>query len=267
MACPSPKAAIYLKDFKDELIEMQREGIQHHGKRYRVEVSAVVLTPAYSFATQAAAHTAYYSSRKCVTKGEYEISNVAFNEFNVVLQTNESFHNQDQKEHHRDHSPFEDIPGIDIVRHFPYDYMYLACLGPLLVCLQSSVCSPSYAKSWNPLEFTSQCKPRTLRELRRWKATEFKQLLLYTGPCVLKKTVSHDVFLHFLTFNFAMRCFVENFQNLYGKRSVSHNVHALIHLFDNVLHYGPLEKISCFKFEGKLQHLKRMIRKKTALRS
>ena len=53
-----------------------------------------------------------------------------------------------------------------------------------------------------PSEFARQ--PRSLQELDRWKATEFRQFLLYTGPVVLKGIVSKELFQHFLTLNVAM---------------------------------------------------------------
>ena len=48
-----------------------------------------------------------------------------------------------------------------------------------------------------PSEFARQ--PRSLQDLDRWKATEFRQFLLYTGPVVLKGIVSKELFQHFLT--------------------------------------------------------------------
>ncbi|KAG8235656.1 hypothetical protein J437_LFUL016028 [Ladona fulva] len=95
-----------------------------------------------------------------------------------------------------------------------------------------------------PMEFAR--KQRTVKDLKRWKATEFRQFLLYTGTFVQRKIVSEDVYVHFLCFNFAMRC--SNFKNVYGKKSVSF--------------YGCLERISAFKFEDELQRLKRLVRKK-----
>ena len=48
-----------------------------------------------------------------------------------------------------------------------------------------------------PSEFARQ--PRSLNEVERWKATEFRQFLLYTGMVVLKQFLSKDMYSHFLT--------------------------------------------------------------------
>jgi hypothetical protein len=53
-------------------------------------------------------------------------------------------------------------------------------------------------------------QPRTLDELKRWKATEFRQFLLITGPLVLKGVVDDEIYFHFLTLSTAMRVFLES---------------------------------------------------------
>ena len=60
-----------------------------------------------------------------------------------------------------------------------------------------------------PSEFARQ--PCSLNELNHWKATEFKQFILYTGPVVLKGVVSNEVYTHFLAFSIAIRimCFTD----------------------------------------------------------
>jgi len=52
-------------------------------------------------------------------------------------------------------------------------------------------------KYFCPFEF--QRKPRSLLHYRQWKATEFRQLLLYTGPVIFKNILSLEftiIFLH-----------------------------------------------------------------------
>lgn len=45
-------------------------------------------------------------------------------------------------------------------------------------------------KGMLPAEFARQA--RKLKELKRWKATEFRQFLLCTGPVVLKNVLSEE---------------------------------------------------------------------------
>ena len=48
-------------------------------------------------------------------------------------------------------------------------------------------------------------KPRALAYLDRWKATEFRQFLLYTAPLVLQRHISPEVFDHFILSSTAIR--------------------------------------------------------------
>ena len=47
-----------------------------------------------------------------------------------------------------------------------------------------------------PREFTRQ--PRSLLYIDRWKETEFRQFLLYTGSIVLKDGLTENVYRHIL---------------------------------------------------------------------
>ncbi|KAE9542483.1 hypothetical protein AGLY_003344 [Aphis glycines] len=58
-----------------------------------------------------------------------------------------------------------------------------------------------------------------------------------------------------------MNDFVKRFAYLYGSHFVSHNIHSLIHLCDDYNLYGPLDNVSCFKFENYICGLKKMVRK------
>jgi hypothetical protein len=56
-----------------------------------------------------------------------------------------------------------------------------------------------------PREFARQ--PRSIFYLDKWKATEFRQFLLYTGPLVLRTVVSERLYKHFLTLTVAFSLF------------------------------------------------------------
>ena len=62
-----------------------------------------------------------------------------------------------------------------------------------------------------PAEFFRQ--PRSLYELDRWKASEFCQFLLYTGPLVFKRMFHEDHYQYFLALHVAMSILLnENYE-------------------------------------------------------
>lgn len=123
-------------------------------------------------------------------------------------------------------------------------------------------------------------KPRSLIESKRWKVTELRQFLLYSGPVVLRNILNPDMYLNFLVLHVAvtilsnskylleyikyaqslMEYFVKSFI-LYGKENVSHNVHNLLHICEDAKRFGVLDQFSSFLFENFMQLFKRYIRK------
>ena len=134
-------------------------------------------------------------------------------------------------------------------------------------------------KKFMPCEFTR--KPRTLKELSLWKATEFRSFLLFVGPMILRDFIPENYYNHFLKFHAAIRilltpsvCQINNniardFLNEYVHESISlfyekfatFNVHNLCHLADDALKYGHLDRISAFPFENRLGQIKKLLRK------
>ena len=53
-----------------------------------------------------------------------------------------------------------------------------------------------------PSEFSRQ--PRSFDELDRWKATKYRQFLLYTGPLFLRDLLHKEAYQHFLSFYVAI---------------------------------------------------------------
>lgn len=53
-------------------------------------------------------------------------------------------------------------------------------------------------------------RPRSLSDLDQYKATEFRQMLLYTGIVAFRGIVSEEVHNHFLLLSVAIRCLVSS---------------------------------------------------------
>ena len=55
--------------------------------------------------------------------------------------------------------------------------------------------------------------------------------------------------------------FVEHFSKLYSPKFITYNLHAVIHLAEDVKMYGNLDQFSAFPFENFLGCLKKLVRK------
>ncbi|GAA6097846.1 uncharacterized protein LOC113076649 isoform X1 [Tachysurus ichikawai] len=221
---------------------------------------------------------------------------MTFPELNAKRRTDESFRQATDEEHHIQHSPLTDI-GIDMVTCFPHDYMHLVCLGVMrrlldlwisttgsLHCRISSIQDSmvSYRlialRNYIPCEFAR--RPRALADRCRWKATELRQFLLYTGPVVLNDVLQHQIYDNFMLLSVAvyilaspkfcmkmndlantlLLSFVEHFGQLYGEEFLVYNIHGLVHLSEDVKIHGNLDLISGFPFENFLGKLKKLVR-------
>lgn len=212
------------------------------------------------------------------------------------LRTDNEFRLKLQETHHTGTSIIESIPNINMVNDFPSDPMHLIfleivkklislwCYGKpktkLSFCQMSEISKLLENQKKNiPFEFNR--KSRSLFESKRWKATEFRTFLLYTGSVVLKSILNYDQYLNFLTLHVAitilsnskhmeqylnyskslLQYFVETFIKLYGKENPSHNLHHLLHICDDAEKFGTLQEFSAFPFENYLQSILKMIRK------
>lgn len=192
-----------------------------------------------------------------------------------------------------DDSVLENL-SIGMVSQIPLDYMHLVCLGVTKKVLQlwmktkrtvglstENLLSTSdrliAIRPYIPAEFAR--KPRSLQDLDRWKATKFRQFLLYTAVVVLKSIMPPTYYDHFVSLSVAIRIlddhdlckslnaytnsllvwFVSNFGQLYGKKHISYNIHNLIHLANDVKVFGCLDNFSCFKFKNYMQKIKKKL--------
>ena len=174
--------------------------------------------------------------------------------------------------------------------------MHLVCLGVVRMMLNFLVNGPRMCKLShqqksiisdhlnclrNKLPSEFPCQLRSLVNLKRWKATKYKQFLLYTGMSVLKDIIPRNVYEHFLSltisisvllyfkpndstylekFHFTekvLKWYVDAVPGIYSDTFVSYNVHNLIHIHQDVVSQCcGLETLSAFPFENFLHRIK-----------
>lgn len=122
-------------------------------------------------------------------------------------------------------------------------------------------------------------KPRSLDEFKHFKATGFRQFLLYGGVVLLKQFLDEEAYVHFLRLSLAYRIvssdmftdsldaaqmmfedFVWEYKKHYPQGGMGFNVHGLLHIVDDVKMYGTVDNYSAYKFENYIQILGNIIR-------
>jgi len=290
----------FLQDFISEILELTENGITIANLKIKIKIQLICCdAPAKSFIMRIKGHSGFSSCTRCVHEGEYCNNRVCFPYIDngSVSRTHDDYVCMKDEEHHTSTtiSCISLIPDIDIISLFSMDYMHLVCLGAMRKLINLWIKGPLNIRlpSWKiklistslsslKINITNDFsrKPRSLDEINRWKATELRQFLLYTGIVVLKNVLTKECYQHFLALNIAMRIllssdlsqylnfakqlleyFVKTFQVLYGKQFVSHNIHGLLHLTDDYILNGPLDGCSAFPFENYMKSLKSMLRK------
>lgn len=289
----------FLRLFINEMCKIMEKGFAFENKIFNVKLRSFICdAPARSFLLNVKGHTGYYSCVKCIQKGEYFKNKVVFQSPENELRTDESFRQKSHPEHHNNLLP---IPleklKIDIVESISLDYMHIVCLGVMKTLLNAwtRVKGEDYSLTTHKIKQLNEkllslntCitkefarKPRNISEVDKWKATELRQFLLYTGQFVLKGILSDSRYDHFLLLSLALRLlvdkdsclqynqkakdylnkFVQDVPLLYNLSFLTCNFHSLLHLSHTVRRLGNLESISAFKFENYLQQIKKMVRK------
>lgn len=262
-------------------------------------------TRAKSFLLKTKYHSGFNSCTKCEIFGDNIDRTICFPNENPepALRTDEKFYDfkyssNFDNDYQKGQTILKEIKNLGLVTDVPLDYMHLVCLGVmrklLLLWLKGSLrhrLSHSQInrisgkllniRKFLPSDFAR--KPRPLKYLKIWKATEFRNFVLYFGPIVLKNILSKKLYKHFLMLHVAIRllcdeaiiCIEENniaadvllqkfvklFASIYGPKCVSYNVHNLNHLVADVRKFGKLNTFSAFQFENAIGSLKKLIRK------
>jgi len=289
----------FLYDFINEAKQICENGIDINGQNIPCKIDALICdTPAKAFVLCVKGHCGYSSCTKCITEGEYLGKRMCFPQIDASLRTDEDFIQKRDDNYHKLNltTSLLNIPHFKPVTNVPLDYMHVICLGIMRKLLnlwlygelhyrlrhksidEISTRLVTQLKCYIPVEFAR--KPRKLDCIKLWKATEYRLILLYTGPLAFKSILKKSVYIHFVTLHVIIRIlssqdlheylsyaqdliifFIKTFIKLYGIENVSHNVHSLLHLVEDVKRFGPIDNFSAFKFENFMQILKRYLRK------
>lgn len=286
----------FLTDFVAEVKQLQTSGFDYQGQKIGFEIKGFICdSPARAFITCTKYHAGYSSCGKCTQVGERYQNRTVFSSKLASKRTGDSFSNQVDEDHHRGTTILSELK-LDLVQKVPFEFMHLICLGVTRKLLNLWVFGkPKYHKFsghvisnlsrdlvkqrfLTPSEFNR--KPRSLIELARWKATEYRQFLLYIGPVILQNYIPAKYFYHFTSLHLAvfilsndellnrhrkyanslLEFFVQQFTSLYGKENLSYNIHGLLHVEDDVKNFGNLNRYSAFPFENHLGQIKNLVK-------
>ncbi len=274
----------FLKDFVDELIDIYANGAIIGNKIYNIRLGSLHFdSPARSFALNSSYFNAYDGCFQCKVKGVYLKKRMSFLDSKAEPRTNDDFLLTELSR----------IPDLDLVRQVILDAMHVIDLGVMrkLMTLWLKMLVPSLRAllserlknlyTYTPQEFQRKC--RSLDDVKFFKAKEYRALLLYTGPVVLRDILPSKLYDHFLSLHMSYRIlndetliqnneyldyveqllnnFVHDFALLYGEHSISFNVHALTHIVDDVRKFQrTLISLSSYPYEDYLGQLGSLVR-------
>lgn len=285
----------FLQPFVVEFNEI-KDGFEFNGTTYTLCIRSIIAdTPARQYLLDTILHSGYNSCTKCTVHGVRVLNRTTFPGVDFEPRTDFSFRNRVHADHHHSSelTMIESLP-IDCVKKVPIDVMHCVYLGvvKLLLTLWIIIRLKPYSISVNgiknitkllvqlapqiPSDFTKTL--RSLTYLSRFKATEYRLLILYILPVVLKNELPGNYYRHFLKLHCAMRIlcnrneciknnllaskllrdFVSQMPDLYGAHNMAYNVHSILHLADDVMYFKvPLEDFSAFPFENFMQYIKK----------
>ncbi|CAH0548143.1 unnamed protein product [Brassicogethes aeneus] len=286
--------ALYVKQLLEEIKRLQRDGMDIHGNKIDIVLNNVICdAPAKAYILNVKGHNSSTGCNKCVTEGTF-INAMSFPILDSSLRTDRSFRERHNPEYHKGPSPLEEILNFDMIKNFPLDYMHLVLLGVAKKILNTlwngrmglrlvDTVKQEINLRIEKLNISHRLfarKQRSISLISDWKATEFRQFLLYTGPALLYKLLENEQYIHFLFLHVAIRIlcnkemcqnplhnnvakklilkFVRNFENFYGEGTISYNVHNLIHISDDVMQHGSLDEFSAFPYENFMLNIKQM---------
>lgn len=303
-----PAMHTYLEPFAIALRDLETTGIQVHPPASITPVTLKVILllgtcdkPAKCMVQNFMQFNGEYGCSRCLNPGKnIKIGKSGHThvypfETNISLRTHE--HTKECAKQAKDSgqavhgvkglSWFSTLPTFDLIRGTMIDYMHTVCArksGVVCLLLNLWFNSKNSSKPWyigkfrrsidnsllkiKPPNVVSRV-PRSITEKDKWKASEFRNWLLFYSVPLLQGILLPLYFNHYLIFVSAMYTllqasispedlitaeallyvFVQKMGVLYGERTMTSNVHDLLHLPQCVRDGGPVFHYSCFFFE------------------
>ncbi|KAJ8665408.1 hypothetical protein QAD02_007070 [Eretmocerus hayati] len=293
---------LYLEDFITELNFLCKHGIIIKDKKFEIRVKCFCCDrPARSFLKCVMNHGAYYACERCWVAGLQYMGRMVYPLREYQQRTDESFRNHEEGDHHDGISPLKQLRDKDnkplkFITLFVQEFMHAGYLENMKKLMTEQWFSDDNQLTRNnkvkislklvnlagqiPLEL-GRFDPKDLKELGVWKAKDYRLMLQYIGPLILKGVLPDEQYSHFLLFHVATRIlssrdlmdklgsqakiyldrFVLLSELIYGLEFVVLNPHTLSHVSEDVKNMScPLGEIDAFIFEGYLSELKHALR-------
>ena len=292
----------FFEQFIQEIVEIREQGgISVRNHLLPVKIRCFIAdAPARAFALNHYGHCSSHACSKCKIEGQRSTvprfeGTMVFEGIRHAARTNEEYQNLVDEHHHRGKSPLSAILGL--VSRVPFEVTHLIWLGNVKKLLSAKIGGKFGHQRLNarkldildarmtslamfcPSEFDH--RPREITLFPRFKATEFRQFLLYTAPAVLKNVFEQDYYDHLMILHSvtrlliseetpknmydwcqeALESYVRLCTTLYGQQFLSYDVHGLLHIVADVELLGGLETFSALCFENNMPKLRRCIRK------
>lgn len=289
---------MFLRMFVDELKTLMQEYV-FNGHKIVVKIRAFVMdSPAKSSALGTKACHGKCGCSRCTIRGNHSNSRMSFHKTSDEIQkrTDQSFRNRSDPEYHLFETPLEDL-DFDIVQQVvnePFHLLYLGICKTLFKLwfgyngrpgmLNACVLEQINIRIIRLMDFHVEDFQRPLELLDNYlqfKGSQFRCFVLYTGPFLLKDILPDKLYKHFLMLHAACKIlsdrrlsvtctsvamkiiedFVVQHSHIYGIEQVGPNVHAFMHLPENVEYFKcQLEEFSAFPFESYLSQLKSLVK-------
>lgn len=278
------------------LFVKQIESVSFYIENFLVKIKVVTLCadlPAKAKCLNMVNFNGYFGCTNCLIHGTYH------SEFRKVIypitsepspKRNSTSHRQHVRHCHENrpcygvkgHSPLLQVMSLPIL---PYDNMHLLFLGMTRSLVMhlfkrhpsiEQVVTPFFVSIKVPASFKR--KPRCLKCIPKFKATEWKHMILYYFPVFFDNVSDFvkglllclSVFIRILMKPYVSECDIRSSKliltkfrrlslELFGESIQTMTFHALEHLPDQIKIFGALWSVSASLFENAYRHLKKHV--------